>query len=188
MKTERRLIEAAKNLLDQGGESAVTLRSIAQAIGLSHNAPYKHFDDRRSILEAVAIDDFDFLTKMFNEVRRTDAEPIAKLKGALKKFVSYSQNYPARYHLLFSDPAIGRSGEKVQAAAFATFTEFSAIVGECQEVNALPSLPNAELTALIHAAVHGLIDINAGGRFRTEKGFSTVSDGIERFLELIARY
>lgn len=185
MKTDRKLVDAAKNLLDTGGENAVTLRAIAQAVGLSHNAPYKHFADRRSILEAVAIDDFVYLTETFAAVRQTRAKPINKLKEALKRFVSYSQSYPARYRLLFSNPEIGTSGGEVQTAAFAAFVEFSAIVKECQNVGALPSLPNAELTGLIYATAHGLIDINAGGRFRTEKGFSTISDSIDLFLRLI---
>lgn len=187
MKTDRRLIEAAKDLLDQGGENAVTLRAIAQAVGLSHNAPYKHFADRRAILEAVAIDDFKYLTKIFEEVRQTRAKPINKFKEALKRFVSYSQSYPARYRLLFSNPDIGASGGEVQTAAFATFAEFSAIIKECQDVNALPALPNAELTGLVYATVHGLIDINAGGRFRTKKGFSTILDSVGLFLRLITK-
>ena len=43
MKTDRRLVAAAASLLDRGGESAVTIRAVAQAVGMSHNAPYKHF-------------------------------------------------------------------------------------------------------------------------------------------------
>ena len=53
MKTDQRLIAAATSLLDSGGEAAVTIRAVAQAVGVSHNAPYKHFEDRSSLLRAV---------------------------------------------------------------------------------------------------------------------------------------
>ena len=43
MTTAERIIEAAAALLDSGGESAVTLRAVGLASGISHNAPYKHF-------------------------------------------------------------------------------------------------------------------------------------------------
>lgn len=187
MKTDQKLVDAAKNLLDQGGENAVTLRAIAQAVGLSHNAPYKHFADRRAILEAIAIDDFVYLTKTFEAVRQTRAAPINKLRKALKKFVGYSQNYPARYRLLFDNPEIGASGSEVQTAAFAVFTEFAAIVKECQKTGALASLPNAELTGLIYATVHGLIDLHFGGHLRAEKGFSSIPESIELFIKLVIK-
>jgi AcrR family transcriptional regulator len=43
---DRRLIIAAIALLDSGGESAVTLRTVGHASGIPHNAPYKHFESR----------------------------------------------------------------------------------------------------------------------------------------------
>lgn len=46
MTTAKRLIAAASALLDAGGEEAATLRAVGHAVGVSHNAPYKHFKDR----------------------------------------------------------------------------------------------------------------------------------------------
>jgi len=46
MTTDRRLIVAATALLDSGGESAVTLRTVGHASGIPHNAPCKHFESR----------------------------------------------------------------------------------------------------------------------------------------------
>ena len=185
MKTDQRLVATAKQLLDNGGESAVTLRAIAQAVGLSHNAPYKHFADRKTILAAVAIDDFQMIAGMFAEIRQTRAKPLNKLKKALARFVRYSRDYPARYRLLFNNPEIAATGGELGTAAFASFVEFSAIVGECQTSESLPQVPNAQLTGLIYASVHGLIELESGGQLREEKGFSSVSEGIELLLKLI---
>ena len=185
MKTDQRLVSTAKALLDAGGENAVTLRAIAQAVGLSHNAPYKHFADRKTILAAVAIEDFQMISQMFAEIRRTRAKPLNKLKKALSRFVAYSRDYPARYHLLFNNPEIAATGGQLRVAAFASFTEFSLIVGECQAAELLPQVPNAQLTGLIYASVHGLIELRASGQLREEKGFSSVTEGIELLLKLI---
>ena len=54
MNTSERLVTAAAELLDAGGEAAVTLRAVGSAIGVSHNAPYKHFVSRDDLLAAVA--------------------------------------------------------------------------------------------------------------------------------------
>jgi AcrR family transcriptional regulator len=54
MTTHKKLIAAAKRLLDTGGDQAVTLRAVGHACGISHNAPYKHFKNRDALLAAVA--------------------------------------------------------------------------------------------------------------------------------------
>ena len=185
MKTDQRLVAAAASLLDSGGESAVTIRAVAQAVGVSHNAPYKHFKDRSALLRAVALQDFTAFTEAFAEVRQLRVEPLAKLKQALTVFVSYGQNHPARYRLLFSDPDIAAQGGELEAAALRSFAEFAIIVRECQEAGGLPDAPNAELTGLIYASVHGLLDLEAGGRLRQEKGLTDAYKGAELLVNLL---
>lgn len=184
VKTDQRLVAAAASLLDSGGESAVTIRAVAQAVGMSHNVPYKHFEDRSALLRAVAIQDFTALTKAFVEVRQLRIEPLAKLKRALRVFVSYGQEYPARYRLLYSDPDIAAGGGDLEAA-MKPFAEVAAIVQECQDAGDLPDVPNVELTGLIYASVHGLIDLQVGGRMRQEKGLTDAYKGAELLVRLL---
>ena len=80
MRTDRKLVEAAAALLDSGGESAVTLRAVASAVGVSHNAPYKHFTSRSALLAAVALEDFTTLTAAFATIRKSRSKPMRKLK------------------------------------------------------------------------------------------------------------
>lgn len=187
MRTDRRIVEAAAALLDSGGEGAVTLRAVAQAVGMSHNAPYKHFESRAALLAAVAMGDFERLAEAFAEIRRAEGEPLQKLRRALAAFVSYAEAYPARYRLLFNDPAIGADRRDMEAAATRSFAEFAAIVRECQDAQALPGVPNAELTGLIYASAHGLINLQAGGRFRKEKGLARVHEGVDLLVGLLSR-
>lgn len=184
MKTGQRLVAAAASLLDTGGESAVTIRAVAQAVGVSHNAPYKHFENRSALLRAVAIQDFAALTNAFAEVRQLRVKPLAKLKQALTVFVSYAQEYPARYRLLYSDPDIAAQGGDLEAA-MNPFAEVAAIVQECQDAGDLPDVPNVELTGLIYASVHGLIDLQMGGRMRQEKGLTDAYKGVELLIKLL---
>lgn len=184
VKTDQRLVAAAVSLLDSGGEGAVTIRAVAQAVGMSHNAPYKHFEDRSALLRAVAMQDFAALTNAFVEVRQLRIEPLAKLKQALTVFVSYGQEYPARYRLLYSDSNIAAQGGDPEAA-IKPFAEVAAIVQECQDAGDLPDVPNVELTGLIYASVHGLIDLQVGGRMRQEKGLTDAHKGAELLVKLL---
>lgn len=131
--------------------------------------------------------DFTLLTDALAAVHRRHAEPLAQLEQALTLFVSYSQDHPARYRLLFSEPEIAAQGGGLEAAAMRCFDAFAVIVRGCQEANALPDVPNAELTGLIYASVHGLIDLQASGRLRKEKGAAHVHEGVALLLRLLSR-
>ncbi len=184
--TGERLVEAAAALLDSGGEAAVTLRAVAMAVGVSHNTPYRHFADRAALLAAVAERDFDTLTKGFLAIGRSRRKPLAKVKDALDSFVTYGEAYPARYRLLFSDPDIASRGGGLEAAAMGSFAAFAAVIEGAQAAGELPMMPTAVLTGLIFATVHGLLDLQAGGRMRQEKGLSKAADGVSVLLQLIA--
>ena len=186
MTTAERLIAAAAALLDAGGEEAVTLRAVGHAIGVSHNAPYKHFRDRSTLLAAVAMVDFAMLTEAFAGVRQTSATPTSKLKQALKQVVDYGREHPARYRLLFSNPEIATLGGEIEHAALRAFTAFAAIVQECQSARELPDVSNTSLSGLLYAAMHGLIDLDASGRMRPAKGLASVGHSVDLLIELLS--
>jgi AcrR family transcriptional regulator len=110
MSTARKLVEAASALLDAGGEEAVTLRAVAQSVGVSYNAPYKHFKSRNAILAAVVTDDFVMLSDAFRSIRLSAASPMDKLRRALTVFIEFGQDKPARYRLMANNPDIAEQG------------------------------------------------------------------------------
>ena len=173
--TNKRLVAAAAALLDSGGEDAVTLRAVGHAVGVSHNAPYKHFANRDALLAAVAIVDFETLTAAFSSIRRSDAQPTAKLTSALTAVVDYSHQHPARYKLLFHDPGIAALGGDLEKTALKAFGEFIGIVEQCQSAGKLPDIPNTKLAGLLFASLHGLIALEASGRMHPEKGLTGVA-------------
>ncbi|MCG6139616.1 TetR/AcrR family transcriptional regulator [Leptospira mtsangambouensis] len=55
------LISAARSLLQNQGADALSLRSIASAIGVTHMAPYAHFKGKQELLQSVAASGYDEL-------------------------------------------------------------------------------------------------------------------------------
>lgn len=186
MNTREQLIEATASLLDSGGENAVTLRAIAQAVGLSHNAPYKHFADRNDLLASVAIRELHTLTDTIIQIRQSSDKPEQRLRQALDSMIAYAQQFPARYHLLFSNLNIAERGGELEETAIGTFNGFAALIQDCQTEGSLPDVPNIELTGLIFATLHGLIDIQATGRMQPRKGLTGVAPVISLLLDLLA--
>ena len=126
------------------------------------------------------------LAEAFKAVAKSSAKPAAKLMKALKVVVDLSVEHPARYRLLFNDPAIAAQTGELEKTAFAAFAEFTVIVQECQAARSLPDVPTTTLAGLLFATMHGLIALEASGRMHPEKGLSGVQSGLETLVRLLS--
>lgn len=185
MTTNQKLIDAATTLLDAGGEDAVTLRAVGHAAGVSHNAPYKHFASRSALLAAVAASSFEELTMEMRRIGASSHSPMEKLLAALRLFTDYNHHKPARYRLLFNDPATAAAGGDLRAKAMDTFEQFQSLVSECQDAGQLPKVPSQAMASLIFATAHGLLTMERNGQMHPEKGLSTAANSMELLLCLL---
>ena len=70
----RAIVKAALEILRETQSLEFSLRELARRAGVSHNAPYKHFADKRELLAAVSAAGFEMLTKrMASEIARLPA-------------------------------------------------------------------------------------------------------------------
>ena len=96
---------ACKHIRDKGVDG-LSLRAIAKEAGVSANAPYRHFSDKRSLLIAIAVVGFQELVERMElvEQRANGILEEFKLKG--KAYVQFAGDSPEKYKLMFG-PAIG---------------------------------------------------------------------------------
>jgi AcrR family transcriptional regulator len=182
--TKEQLITAASTLLDSGGQEAVTLRAVAERVGVSHNAPYRHFRDRSALLAAVAERDFIYLRGAIDRHGEgSDAE--VALRNASAQMIDYALKHQARYRLLFSDPDLS-PGPGIKDAAKAAFQAFSRVVSRCQGEGVLPEIDTVRLTVLVYSTLHGAIDLELGGR-STESGLGSIEATADLLFHLLRR-
>jgi AcrR family transcriptional regulator len=61
------VVVAALEILSETQSLEFSLRELARRAGVSHNAPYKHFADKRELLAAVSAVGFEQLTKRMSD-------------------------------------------------------------------------------------------------------------------------
>src|SRR4051795_4860464 len=65
----RAIVKAAVEILQETQSVEFSLRELARRAGVSHNAPYKHFADKRELLAAVSAAGFETLAnRMAREI------------------------------------------------------------------------------------------------------------------------
>ena len=108
----RAIVRAALEILGETQSLEFSLRELSRRAGVSHNAPYKHFADKRELFAAVSAAGFEILTKrMAREIAgRRDARE--QLFAMLRAYIDHGVENPALYSLMFggylSGPDRGR--------------------------------------------------------------------------------
>ena len=169
------LIRAGTELLRERGAAGLSLREVAKAAGVSHAAPYRHFEDKQQLLAAIAAAGFERLRDgMAKAAADHPDDPRAQLYAAGDAYIELATDAPDTMHLMFGgivDPKQiqGELGQVAQNA----FAGLVDIVARNQKAGVIVEGDTIELAVSAWSIVHGLGMLVAGGQlgpmYRTEE-------------------
>ena len=105
------LLRTSRELLDEGGPAALSMREVARRAGCTHQAPYHYFTNREAILAALVEAGFDELANRLREARdkagTEDLRAVAEASG--NAYVEFALTNPGVFRVMFRrdmcDPA-----------------------------------------------------------------------------------
>jgi len=176
-----RLIGVARAILEQEGLEALTLRAAARGSGVSHMAPYRHFESKDDLLAAVAEQGFDELSQSMAVKAGRQAQHAVARRAVGVAYVSFALDNPALYRLMFGSNLKPRERfPGLVAAGGRAFEQCIAVSGGKRLPHVLtepPPLKAVALWSLVHGlanlAIDGLIPLPTSGA-RREKMISTI--------------
>ena len=104
-----RLCEAAEKLFADHGIEAVTMRELAQVLGVSPMTPYRYFKDKDAILAAVRAAAFTRFAARLESAIGEPADPLHSSRAAGQAYIDFALSEPQAYRLMFdlSQPTEG---------------------------------------------------------------------------------
>ncbi len=99
-----RLIQAAIALAELEGPASVGLREVARRAGVTHGAPYRHFQDREALLVAIAERGFRELLEHCL-ARAPDGDPLARFWSLGVSYFTFAIARPGLFRVMFSPEA-----------------------------------------------------------------------------------
>src|SRR3989337_2146185 len=97
------VLAAAWKMVEKEGIARLGVREAARRAGVSHNAPYRHFADRKALLAALVAEGFEQLNAALeNRAGRELGEA----------YVAFAFQHPQRFRMMFSGP---RASAELQA-------------------------------------------------------------------------
>jgi AcrR family transcriptional regulator len=147
------ILEAARELLEQGGEQHVSLRRIARNIGIAAPSIYAHFPDREAVVGALVDEAFDELSAVVaTAIDEAQDDPIAELRAACFAYMEFAMERPNRYQLAFASRESNAFPRESATRAFMLLVD--AVKGCVDAGTSTSTDPFGDATA-IWVAMHG---------------------------------
>jgi len=172
----RVIMDESLKVVEKNGVDALSLRDLAQRLGVSSGAPYHHFPSRIALLAALAQEGFENLNREM--VARRDAaahNPTARLGALGMGYVHFALENPGYFRILFLPikSAAGGKSESYQAlreASGLAFQLLESAVKNCLEAGLAPPYRQEDLVLFAWASVHGLATLWIEGPLRGQSG------------------
>jgi AcrR family transcriptional regulator len=97
----RAIVKAALEILRETQSLEFSLRELSRRAGVSHNAPYKHFAEKRELLAAVSAAGFEMLTRRMVRAIAAHGSARDQLFAMLRAYIDHGVDNPALYRLMF---------------------------------------------------------------------------------------
>lgn len=154
------LINAATKMLEQGGIDNLSLRKLAESVGVSRTAAYHHFTDKNDLLCAVA-------AQGFVQWRATEqavfADQSLSMEQKYKKFflsyITFAADNPSLYDLMFGHTIWkeDKSTQTLKDVAYPSFQYQVDMTKTWQEQGLLPSGEKTlRLAQVTWGTMHGI--------------------------------
>src|SRR5262245_43307875 len=116
----RALLDEALAMIRAEGVEGLTLREIGARLGVSRTALYRHFADKRALLQAVAAEGFLALRQQLVAAWESGAGQYTGFHSMGLAYIRFAVANPSHYRVMFGgfiDPKAQDCGLAVEAAA-----------------------------------------------------------------------
>ena len=146
------LIEAGVEILAQEGENALSLRKVARKVGVSHAAPYRHFENKEALIAAIADEGYQKLEEQMKEAiaQFPDGSNIQLIELGWA-YIRFALENPNHLRVMFTDFS--------EACALETGNTFILLMNTLkagQKAGVIVSGDLPQMALAVWATVHGL--------------------------------
>jgi AcrR family transcriptional regulator len=156
------ILEAAELLLiATGSEDAVSIRAVAEAVGVTPPSIYLHFADKTELLFEVCEKHFDQFDRYLEAAASESDEPLESLRLRGRAYVRFGLDHPEHYRILF----MGRSEEtpadfdEKRMRRIASFDHLVQGVQQCIDAGAIKPADPVTVAVGMWVAVHGVTSL-----------------------------
>ena len=187
------LVKAATELLEEGTPASdLSLRMVARRAGVSHAAPYAHFEDKEDLIASIKDEAFgSMLEELKEKLGAVQKDPTKKLVILARTYLAFAGRNPGKFDLMFRRPLqkTPKPGHKYAESGMAMFSILTNLVKDLVGPKNSDEALIKNRTVLAWSALHGLCMLRVGGlmiHVAPERKFEEIAEEIvSQMLDLI---
>jgi AcrR family transcriptional regulator len=164
--TEERIAQTTLDILEKEGTEAVSMRRVANSVGITPMAIYHYFPNREALLRSVVDKEFDsFQQLIYREPQpRSLDDEIAHVMDA---YIEYALTRPRIFDYVFSKPRhdARRYPTDFRARRSPTLNPIADAIAKWMQQGALKQDDVWEISLELWAHAHGYLMLHRAGRF-----------------------
>ncbi len=157
------IIDAAERLLvTTGDENAVSIRAIAQAVGVTPPSIYLHFADKESLLWAVCEREFEIFDTILEAAAAATDDPLESLRLRGQAYAHFGLEHPDAYRIMFMGRSMmaAKHVETIDRSGGSAFTHHVAAVQRAIDAGAIRSDADPLSVAIfLWSGMHGITSL-----------------------------
>lgn len=160
-RTQKEIMEAAKEIILEKGYEAVTVRCLAEATGYSHTNLYYYFKDLNALLWSLRFDMIEDMIAELSAVPTAKEDPVDEILAAFFGYADYYFRHPNVFRFFYFYPFVQPDGDERYQKLEQRFqgiwkTSFSRLTGK-----GIIDIDDIEVAAkTIIYSLHGMIMLN----------------------------
>ncbi|ORE87238.1 TetR family transcriptional regulator [Oceanococcus atlanticus] len=181
------LLDTARSLVQAQGLDGLTLRAVAERLGVSRSAIYRHYSSKDELLGQIIMEGFEQLRAATAEAaqqraKRTESCPLDQLHHMGLAYIRFAVEHADLYDLMFHPSLIGRSCDTVKMASLRSYEVLTDMLQRCQQAGQIKAGEPHRQAFAIWASLHGLVSL-CRGRPPHAVPEATLEGGFEMLLE-----
>lgn len=109
------LLAAALDLIRETGSTRFPMRDLAERVGVTQPAIYRHFADLNDLLSTLCRDGFAIFAEIERRVMADNRDPWSQLRGLIRAYIRFSTGNPGYFRIMF-DSGIANRPENIARA------------------------------------------------------------------------
>jgi AcrR family transcriptional regulator len=182
------LITTAEAMIESSGIDGLSLRKLADQVGVSRTALYHHFKDKTALLSAVTENQFVQWKAFQYNLFDSNAPIHDQIQSVVRNYLLEATRRPMFYDLMFGAAVWqhGQPDDELKRTAYQAFSDFVSFIENWQNQELINAdIPALRLSQVIWGMMHGLARLLIDGIYVDQKQIDEMSSAIATLLTSI---
>lgn len=177
---QQSLLHAATEMIAEGGTDSLSMRKLADRVGVSRTAPYHHFKDKNELLCAIAEQGFERQENVLREARATSKsdQTMQGFRHYVLSYIETAYQHREQYDLMFGREIwrYGSPTPSLRHKSRESFQHWLNWVEELQQNGTLRGEDPLRTAQITWATLHGLCRLLNDGVYTADSNLQQMAD------------